>query len=271
MLQYRLSCARISTMKTILVSSIKGGVGKTTISVGIAKALRRRGLGVGILDLDYRAPCVPIALESNDAKVSHGRGDTLIPPRVQDLVVMSMAYVWPADKCVMVEDADAVEDVRQLLTPGLIAWPEDVEYLVIDTPPTSSGIVTTALSTHVDGAVLVSHPSRFSKADLIRTLDLFAEKEVPVYALVSNQGTDLNGQNRFDLTDDDLSILATERHIPFFIAIPHITNQVLLGPFFDSLVQGLLTVTPVVLPKKVVSDDIWRKVVSAARKLNDSR
>ena len=252
-------------MKTILSASVKGGVGKTTVAVGLAQALQRRGFQVGILDLDYRAPCVPIVLNIEDATLARTDTDALVPVQVSGLHVFSMAFIWPASKCIQVEDNEAADDVRQLLTPGIIAWPA-LDFLVLDSPPTSSGIVRVALEAAADaGAVIVSHPSRVSRADTVRTLDLFAEKQVPVYGMVSNQGLDEHGQNRFDLQNQDIMDLAAKYNLPWCFYIPHTGN---LAPHFDGLALTLLNTQPVLLPKpKEPKGVAWDRIIAVAQKL----
>ena len=252
-------------MKTILSCSVKGGVGKTTVAVGIAQGLQRKGYKVGILDLDYRAPCVPIVLNAEDAVLGRTANDAFVPVQVDGLYMFSMAFIWPAAKCIQVEDDAAAADVRQLLTPGVIAWP-DLDFLVLDTPPTSSGIVRVALEhSEASGAVVISHPSRVSRADTLRTLDLFSEKQVPVFGLVSNQGVDEQGQPRFDLLDQDIQALASLYHIPWCLCIPH-TKQ--LAPHFDGLADRILGTRPVLLAKpKEPEGAAWRKMVTVAQQM----
>jgi len=256
-------------MKTIISASVKGGVGKTTVAVGLAQALLRRGCKVGILDLDYRAPNVPILLNAEGETIGRTRDDALVPVAIAGLHLFSMAHVWPSEKCIMVEDNDATNDVAELLEPGVIAWPE-LDYLVIDTPPTSSGIVRVALeASGAAGAVIVSQPSRVSRADTLRTLDLFSEKQVPVYALVSNQGLDEQGRALYDLTDEDIDVLARQSRVPIFIAIPHTKH---LDPYFDSLAHKVVFTKPVVLdPPKVASPDSFHRLVQWAEKTQSEK
>jgi len=252
-------------MKTILSASVKGGVGKTTVAVGLAQALQRLGHKVGILDLDYRAPNVPIVLNAEGLTIGRTRDDALVPVAIAGLHLFSMAYVWPKEKGVLVEDNEATNDVAELLQPGVIAWP-NLDFLVLDTPPTSSGIVRVALeASNATGAIVVSHPSRVSRADTLRTLDLFSEKQVPVYALVSNQGRDDEERERYDLTDRDIFDLARQYGIPIFVAIPHTQNLV---PYFDTLAEKVVVTEPVVLdPPKEPSPDSYNRLVEWAQKM----
>lgn len=256
-------------MKVILSCSIKGGVGKTTVAVHTALALARRGFKVGILDLDYRAPCVPIMLDGENATLQRGEGDVLIPATVQGLSVMSMAYIWPPYKCVTVEDTEAMEQVAELLVGDVLKWPEDQQYLILDTPPTSSGIIKVALElSQASGALVISHPSRVSLADTVRTMDLFSEKQVPIYGLISNQGTDEERRQRYDLTDQHLEELAKHYKLPLFFSIPHTPT---LEPYFDDLIAIMLQTTPILLEKpKEPGDVVWRKLVQLSRVLTKS-
>jgi ATP-binding protein involved in chromosome partitioning len=250
---------------TILSCSVKGGVGKTTVAVGVAQALQRKGFNVGILDLDYRAPCVSIVLNIEDALLGRTEGDALVPVQLEGLHVFSMAFIWPPSKCVQIEDNDAAADVRQLLTPGVIAWPE-LDFLVIDTPPTASGIVRVALEcSEAAGALIISHPSRVSRADTVRTLDLFSEKQVPVFGLVSNQGVDEHGENRFDLQDRDIIDLAATYGLPWCFCIPHTRDLTL---HFDGLAQCILSTQPVLLAKPQEPKGVaWDKLITLAQQL----
>jgi len=254
-------------MKKLLSVGLKGGVGKTTVAVGIAKALSRKGLKVGVLDLDYRTPNVLLALGGNSELGHQYEGDILIPPSINGIKAMSMAYIWPDWKCVLVEDKDAMEDVIHLLTPGIISW-GDLDYLIIDTPPTSTGVVKVALESEgIMGAVIVSHASSFSKMDTVRTLDLFAEKEVPILGIVCNQSIGDDGENRYDLSPKDIQELSNKYKVNYLATIPHTKN---LDPHFDALVQKVLSVSPSILKLNEPKEETWKKLLSLARNVSGS-
>lgn len=257
-------------MRLVVVCSLKGGVGKTTISIGVAKALRDKGYKVGILDLDYRTPNIPIAIDNGVAHLDHTyEGDVLIPPTIEGIRVMSMAYIWPDWKCVQVEDADAMEDVLHLLTPGIIDW-SDIDYLVLDTPPTSTGVVRVALeSKGIVGAIVVTHSSRVSRMDAIRTIDLFAEKEVPIVGLVCNQSEGLDGELRYDLSPQDIEQVAHDYGIPYLGSIPHSRDD--LSSYFSQIADAILTNSPVIIRIKEQSKEPWKKLLSLTKFLAESK
>ena len=257
-------------IKIVPVCSLKGGVGKTTISIGIAKALRDKGYKVGILDLDYRTPNVPIALDDGVAHLDHTYdGDILIPPVIENIRVMSMAYIWPDWKCVQVEDNDAMEDVLHLLTPGIIDWGE-IDYLILDTPPTSTGVVRVALeASGIVGAIVVTHSSRVSRMDATRTIDLFAEKEVPIIGLVCNQSEGVDGELRYDLSPADIEHVAIEYGIPYLGSIPHSRDN--LSVYFEALAGAILSNKPVTLKIKEHDKESWKKLLSLTKLLSGSK
>lgn len=247
-------------MKTVLVCGLKGGVGKTHTTIQTAFALRRLGAEVGILDLDYRTPNVPVALDGGAARLDHSfDGDVLIPAESQGLKVMSMAYVWPDWKCVEVSDNDAMDDVRNLLTPGVINWGA-LDYLVVDTPPTSTGVVEVAFQAPgLIGALVVTHASVVSRMDTVRTLDMFREKQVPVFGMVCNQA------GLHDLDASDMKAVAVNAGLNFFVSVPHTRRSEVLVPLFDRVAGAIVAAGPVLLEQKQLEDRQWKALVSLSK------
>ena len=262
----------------ILVVSLKGGVGKTKVTAELAKALTRRGLKVGVLDCDYHAPNIPTEFNCEGVKPTRESGNRILPPLVNGIRILSWGMIFPPDSAVMIEDSQvekddllkvrelwvkgetarglkyldhliahpggAMEHMKLLLEDGAVSW-GDIDYLVVDTPPESTGVIRVALEAqHVKGAIIVCHPSRVSLADTRRTVDLFRKRSLPILGLLSNQGSQ-NGQNRYDLTDQDMEAFAGEKGIPYIAAIPHTTD---LSPHFDRVARFVVEAQAVILP-----------------------
>ena len=66
------------TKYTLLISSAKGGVGKSTFSINIAFALQNLGLKIGILDADVYGPSLPKLMGLKE-KAQSKDGKALIP------------------------------------------------------------------------------------------------------------------------------------------------------------------------------------------------
>ncbi|DAC14575.1 MAG TPA: hypothetical protein D7H73_00625, partial [Candidatus Poseidoniales archaeon] len=77
----------------IMVLSGKGGVGKSTVSAGLALTLARRGMSVGIMDIDITGPNIPkmLALEEAELHVEEGQIFPAIGP--EGIKVISMAFL----------------------------------------------------------------------------------------------------------------------------------------------------------------------------------
>ena len=76
----------------VMVASGKGGVGKTTVAVNLARALAASGAAVGLLDADLYGPNVPILLGAEDRQpgLKDGR---MIPVEVDGLRMMSVGLL----------------------------------------------------------------------------------------------------------------------------------------------------------------------------------
>ena len=80
------------TKYTILISSAKGGVGKSTVAINLAFALQNLGLKIGILDADIYGPSLPKLLNLNDKPQSED-GKALIPLEKFNAQCMSMGFL----------------------------------------------------------------------------------------------------------------------------------------------------------------------------------
>ena len=80
------------TKFTVLVSSAKGGVGKSTVAINLAFALQNLGLKIGILDADVYGPSLPKLIDLNEKPKSED-GKALIPLEKYDAQCMSMGFL----------------------------------------------------------------------------------------------------------------------------------------------------------------------------------
>ena len=173
--------------RVVAVASAKGGVGKTTVTVALARGLASAGLDVGLFDADVYGPNVPELLDVDGPveATDDGRAAPVERGGIETMSVGLLAEGGP----VAWRGSMAHEALTELLFDT--AWGRtvdgDVDVLVIDMPPGTGDVpLTVSQSVPVDGAVLVSTPSQTALADTDRCASLFDENGVPTLGVVSN-------------------------------------------------------------------------------------
>lgn len=169
--------------KIVLVSSAKGGVGKSTVSVNTALALTKLGKTCGILDVDIFGPSIPklLKLQGEPRLTSQGK---LIPLTNYGLASMSMGYLVAPENPVVWRGLMVMKALQQLLFE--VEWP-NLEYLVVDMPPgTGDTQLTISQQLKVDGAVIVSTPQDIALIDAVKGIAMFEKVNIPILGLVQN-------------------------------------------------------------------------------------
>lgn len=169
--------------KVILVSSAKGGVGKLTVSVNTALALRKLGKSVGILDVDIFGPSIPKLLHlSGEPRLSDS--GKLLPLLNFGVPSMLMGYLVPPENAVVWRGLMVMKALQQLLFE--VEWPH-LDYLVVDMPPgTGDTQLTISQQLKVDGAVIVLTPQDIALIDAVKGIAMFEKVNVPLLGLVEN-------------------------------------------------------------------------------------
>jgi Mrp family chromosome partitioning ATPase len=170
----------------IMVTSGKGGVGKSTVAVNIAMALSMKGYEVGLLDADIHGPNIPKMLHIEDAVLT-GDEEGLFPVDVPPhLRVMSMAFVIKdTDNPVIWRGPMKMGAIRQFLAD--VRW-GDLDYLIIDLPPgTGDEPLTIAqLIPEADGAVVVTTPQDVALLNSRKSVGFSRQLKIPVLGIVEN-------------------------------------------------------------------------------------
>jgi ATP-binding protein involved in chromosome partitioning len=129
---------RSSRTRVLGISSGKGGVGKSSVTVNLAIALAQRGLDVGVLDADVYGFSLPKMLgASNDPIVL---GDTVIPTLAHGVRCLSMGYFVPDEQPVIWRGPMLHKAIEQLVTE---AWWDEPDFLLIDMPPGTGDVALT--------------------------------------------------------------------------------------------------------------------------------
>lgn len=166
----------------LAVGSAKGGVGKTTVSVALARSLDARGYDVALFDADIYGPNVPHVLDIEDTILANENGQPV--PLDADGIQMLSPGAAGGEPPTARRGAIAYGAVENLLAQG--DWDER-DVLLVDLPAGNDDVVGAVLE-HVplDGAVFVTTPFDASVEDTERTIELFEENGVSPVAVVVN-------------------------------------------------------------------------------------
>ena len=169
--------------KIVAVGSGKGGVGKTTVAVNLAIALSKKGQRVGLIDADIYGPNVPLMMGSSE-QPKVGEGNVILPNLTHGIKTISIGYISPGDKPLVMRGPMLHQIIRQFLQQ--VDWGE-LDYLIIDLPPGTGDVVISLVQTvPLTGAVVVSTPSDVSLEDARKALEMFAQVNVEVLGIVEN-------------------------------------------------------------------------------------
>ncbi|MBP6713758.1 MAG: Mrp/NBP35 family ATP-binding protein [Aliarcobacter sp.] len=169
--------------KIVMVSSGKGGVGKSTTTVNLAVAAAMQGKKVGILDADIYGPNIPRMMGLNGKEVEVV-GDKAKPLNAYGVDVMSMGMLMEEGQALIWRGAMIMKAIQQLLRD--ILW-EELDILFIDMPPgTGDAQLTLAQSVPVSAGINVTTPQHVALDDSRRSLDMFKKLHIPVAGIVEN-------------------------------------------------------------------------------------
>jgi len=171
------------TKFTLLISSAKGGVGKSTIAVNLAFALQNLGLKIGILDADVYGPSLPKLINLNEKPKSKD-GKALIPVEKYDAQCMSMGFLVD-EQTPMIWRGPMVISALKTMTQKVL-W-KDRDIIIIDMPPgTGDTQLTFAQEVKVDGAIIISTPQDLALLDVKRGIQMFDKTGVKILGLIDN-------------------------------------------------------------------------------------
>lgn len=185
--QQRDVAAHPRIQNVILVSSGKGGVGKSTTTVNLGLALQQLGLKVGVLDADIYGPSIPTML-GNAGKTPLIENEHFVPLDAYGMAVLSIGHlIGEHNTPVAWRGPKATGALMQLFNQTL--WP-DLDVLVIDMPPGTGDIqLTLAQRIPVTGAVIVTTPQNVALMDATKGIELFNKVNIPVLGVIENMST----------------------------------------------------------------------------------
>lgn len=180
-------------MKLVAVASGKGGVGESTVSLGLARALADAGRTVGLLDADIYGPDIPLMLGLKQTRElkrwelgrspRFGRVE-LEPVEVAGIKVMSVGFLL-ADPQMFAMPAMLASFIGDQLVHN-VRWGE-IDYLIVDLPPGTADLQQHIFATmDLTGAILVVGPQDAAHLDARKVLSLLRDAGVTVLGAVEN-------------------------------------------------------------------------------------
>ncbi|DAB39926.1 MAG TPA: sodium:proton antiporter [Sulfurovum sp. UBA12169] len=167
----------------IMVSSGKGGVGKSTTSVNLAIALAQQGKRVGLLDLDIYGPNIP-RMMGIEGKEPVFLGNKIKPIVAHNVQVMSIGSLVERGASLIWKGAMVTQAIEQMLKD--ILW-NKLDILLFDMPPgTGDAQLALAQNLPVTAGVCVTTPQKVALDDTIRSMDMFAQLHIPIAGIVEN-------------------------------------------------------------------------------------
>jgi Mrp family chromosome partitioning ATPase len=182
--------SRLSNVRhKILILSGKGGVGKSTLTAMLARAMAASGsLNIGVLDIDLCGPSAPRIFGVSGEAV-HQSGSGWSPIYVEDnLSLMSAGFLLPSEDAALIWRGPKKNGlIKQLLRD--VDW-DKLDYLFIDTPPGTSdehlSIVQYMDEAGLDGAIIITTPQEVALLDVRKEVDFCHKVNLPILGIVEN-------------------------------------------------------------------------------------
>ncbi|MCQ3804728.1 MAG: Mrp/NBP35 family ATP-binding protein [bacterium] len=173
------------TTRVVAVSSGKGGVGKSSVSVNLAIAIKNLGFSVGLMDADIWGFSIPRLLGVTSRIEADDKTRLIIPAQAHGLKVVSTGLIIDSEEtALMWRGLMLAKALEQFLKQ--VDW-GDLDYLVIDMPP-GTGDIQMALSRMLPQAemVVVTTPQRASQKVAARIADMARRSHMPIVGVIEN-------------------------------------------------------------------------------------
>ncbi len=171
-----------SKTRPLLISSGKGGVGKSSVTTNLAVALAQQGYSVGIVDADIYGFSIPRMLGTDRPPTVIDQ--MLIPPEQWGVRCISMGYFAPPGEAVIWRGPMLHKALEQFLTD--VYW-DDPDFLLIDMPP-GTGDIALSLSQYLPrGEVyVVTTPQPAAQKVARMSAAMAAKVNLPVKGIIEN-------------------------------------------------------------------------------------
>lgn len=169
----------------IAVVSGKGGVGKSTVTAGMAVSLARKGYKVGVMDADISGPNMPHLLDVEDQKMKANVFGLLPVEAVHGIKVVSIeSLITSSDSPVVWRGPMRSSVINQFLSD--VVWGE-LDFLLVDLPPGTGDEPLSIMQTlPLNGIVIVTTSSNLSILDVSKIVNMAKMLNVNILGVVEN-------------------------------------------------------------------------------------
>ncbi len=211
--------------RKIIVMSGKGGVGKSTVTVNLARALLSMGYKVGVLDTDIHGPNIPKMFGCEGQILqSTEDGSSILPVcPMPNLKVISLSFAVTApEQAIIFRGPMKISVIKQFLAD--VEW-GTLDYLLIDSPPGTGDEQLAVCQSIPDmtGSIIVTTSQQVSILDVRRSITFSRQLSVKIIGLVENMSYLVCpdcGKHIQVFGKDGGRKLCEEMEIPFLGAIP---------------------------------------------------
>ena len=209
--------------KIVAVMSGKGGVGKSTITVMLAKSLAKKGLKVGIMDADITGPSIPRLFAAEHEQAYATKENFIIPIETADHIkIMSLNFMMKNESDPVIWRGPIIAGVvKQFYTD--VVW-GDLDVLLIDMPPGTGDVALTIMqSLPVSGVVMVSTPQPMVSMIVSKAIHMCHQMSIAVYGVIENMAylECPNCQEKIDFYEkSDLDSFIRENETKIYCTLP---------------------------------------------------
>lgn len=202
----------------IAVASGKGGVGKSTVTVNLAYALKELGYSVGIVDADVYGFSIPRMMGTNDLPTVID--NAMIPVVKNGIKIISMGFFLEEDQAVIWRGPMLHKTVVQFLTQ--VYW-DKLDYLLIDLPPGTGDVTISVAQTVKNAQLLVVTTPQPAAANVAQRVGEMTKKvDLKMLGIVENMSyfTDTDGNKQYIFGKGGGNALSKKLNQPLFGQIP---------------------------------------------------
>ena len=204
------------------IMSGKGGVGKSSMTVLLAKQLCKAGYRVGIMDADMTGPSIP-RLMGLAHEHAYGSNDAIEPVVDKDgIKVMSLNFLLEDENQPVVWRGPIIANaVKQFWSD--VVW-GDLDFLLIDMPPGTGDVALTLMqSLPISGMVMVSTPQPMVSMIVSKAINMCKEMKIRGLGVIESMSYIIcpDCQKRIDLyQSNDMEAFLKRNDLPLFAELP---------------------------------------------------